>query len=60
MRIGDDDWVPVEPSLHVPVGYHTAAPFVAVYADREWRYHDPNAIVRGADRVLDTFADYVV
>ena len=60
VTIGDDDWVAVEPSLHVPVGYHTAAPFVAVYADREWRYHDANAIVRGADRVLDTFADYVV
>lgn len=60
VTLGDDDWVAVEPSLHVPVGYHTSAPFVAVYADSEWRYHDANAIVRGADRVLGTLTDYVV
>ncbi|WP_227134832.1 hypothetical protein [Halorubellus salinus] len=60
VTIGDDDWVAVEPSLHVPVGYHTSAPFLAVYADREWRYHDAGAIVRGADRVLGTLTDYVV
>ncbi|MFC6951319.1 hypothetical protein [Halorubellus litoreus] len=60
VRIGDDDWVPVEPSLRVPVGYHTSAPFIAVYAGGEWRYHDASAIVRGADRVLETFTDYVI
>jgi len=60
VAIGTDDWVPIEPSLHVRVGRYPSQPFVAVYGDGEWLYHDTSAMVRGADRVVDTFYDYVV
>jgi hypothetical protein len=60
VRIGDDEWVPIEPSLQIPVGAYLTHPFVAVYGAGEWRHHDASAIVRGADRVAGTLYDYVI
>jgi len=55
---GDRAYVPVEPSLHVPVGRRPPMPFVAVYGDGRWLHHDTDAMLGGADHVLGDWMQF--
>jgi hypothetical protein len=52
VTVGEHTYVPIEPSLQVPVGRYPPQPIVAVYGDGRWQYHDPDAVIGGADHVL--------
>lgn len=51
LSVNGAEYVPIEPSLVVPVGYYPDKPLIGVYDDG-WLYHDASAMARGFESTL--------